>query len=63
MLERNYNLANRLDYHMQIKLVKQRQQLDLDHVNHKKLSNPKHQRIRAYDNQDVNRTRLQCRSI
>jgi hypothetical protein len=44
MLERNYNLANRLDYHMQIKLVKQLQQLDLDHMSNKKLSNPKHQR-------------------
>ena len=49
MLERNYNLANRLDYHMQIKLVKQLQQLDLDHMSKMKLSNPKHQRTRAYD--------------
>jgi hypothetical protein len=61
MLERNYNLANRLDYHMQIKLVKQLQQLDLDHTSNKKLSNPKHQRQKHMISK-WKETRLQSRS-
>ena len=44
MLERIKQLSKRLDYHMPIRLVKQLQQLDLDHMSNKKLSNPKHQR-------------------
>jgi hypothetical protein len=49
MLERIKQLSKRLDYHMQINLVKQLQQLDLDHMRKMKLSNPKHQKTKAYD--------------
>jgi len=61
-LRKIIQLSKRLDYHMPIRWAKQLQQLDLDHVSNKKLSNPKHQKTRAYDIQDENRTRLQCRS-
>ena len=61
MLERIKQLSKRLDYHMPIRLVKQLQQLDLDHMSNKKLSNPKHQR-QEHMISKWKETRLQSRS-